>query len=84
MEGTRFTQAKHNQQQSVYRYLLTPKAGGGVKTIKLHLRQLPITTDLIGDYSADEKYRQNFQAWVNQFWQEKDQCLHDFHLAAKE
>jgi 1-acyl-sn-glycerol-3-phosphate acyltransferase len=119
MEGTRFTQAKHNQQQSVYRYLLTPKAGGvsfalsamngqlkqlldvtifypekiptyweyaggGVKTIKLHLRQLPITTDLIGDYSADEKYRQNFQACVNQFWQEKDQCLHDFHLAAKE
>lgn len=117
MEGTRFTQAKHDQQQSVYRYLLTPKAGGvsfalsamngqlkqlldvtifypekiptyweyaggGVKKIQLHLRQLPITDNLIGDYAEDEIFRQNFQIWVNQFWQEKDQRLHDFHLAS--
>ena len=27
-EGTRFTQAKHDQQQSPFRYLLKPKAGG--------------------------------------------------------
>lgn len=28
LEGTRFTQAKHTQQQSPYQYLLKPKAGG--------------------------------------------------------
>ena len=28
LEGTRFTQAKHDRQQSPYRYLLRPKAGG--------------------------------------------------------
>lgn len=28
LEGTRFTQAKHTKQQSPYRYLLKPKAGG--------------------------------------------------------
>ncbi|TBU94072.1 acyltransferase [Stutzerimonas kirkiae] len=28
LEGTRFTQAKHDQQQSPYRHLLKPKAGG--------------------------------------------------------
>jgi len=28
LEGTRFTPAKHRQQQSPYRYLLKPKAGG--------------------------------------------------------
>ena len=28
LEGTRFTQAKHDQQASPYRYLLKPKAGG--------------------------------------------------------
>ena len=28
MEGTRFTPAKHARQQSPYRYLLKPKAGG--------------------------------------------------------
>ena len=28
LEGTRFTQTKHDEQQSPYRYLLKPKAGG--------------------------------------------------------
>lgn len=28
LEGTRYTQTKHDQQQSPYRYLLKPKAGG--------------------------------------------------------
>lgn len=28
LEGTRFTQAKHDQQQSPYRHLLKPKTGG--------------------------------------------------------
>lgn len=28
LEGTRYTQSKHDQQQSPYRYLLKPKAGG--------------------------------------------------------
>jgi 1-acyl-sn-glycerol-3-phosphate acyltransferase len=114
MEGTRFTQEKHDQQQSVYRYLLTPKAGGvsfalsamngqlkqlldvtifypkkiptyweyasgGVKKIQLHLRQLPITENLIGSYTDDEIFRQYFQDWVNQLWQEKDQLLIRLH-----
>lgn len=32
-EGTRFTQAKHDQQQSPYQYLLKPKAGGTAFTL---------------------------------------------------
>ncbi len=119
MEGTRFTKVKHDQQQSVYRYLLMPKAGGvsfalsamdgqlkqlldvtifypekiptywqyasgGVKKIHLHLRQLPITTDLIGDYAEDEIFRQNFQIWVNQIWQEKDQRLIHFNSQSEQ
>ena len=28
VEGTRFTQAKHDKQKSAYKHLLTPKAGG--------------------------------------------------------
>jgi 1-acyl-sn-glycerol-3-phosphate acyltransferase len=34
LEGTRFTPAKHRQQQSPYRHLLKPKAGGIAFTIK--------------------------------------------------
>ena len=33
LEGTRFTQAKHDQQQSPYRHLLKPKSGGFAFTI---------------------------------------------------
>lgn len=33
LEGTRFTAAKHGQQQSPYKYLLKPKAGGFAFTI---------------------------------------------------
>ena len=33
LEGTRFTQAKHDQQQSPYRHLLKPKAGGFAFTV---------------------------------------------------
>lgn len=33
LEGTRFTQAKHDRQQSPYRYLLKPKAGGFAFTL---------------------------------------------------
>ena len=28
LEGTRFTRAKHDEQQSPFRHLLKPKAGG--------------------------------------------------------
>jgi hypothetical protein len=33
LEGTRFTQAKHDQQQSPFRYLLKPKSGGAAFTL---------------------------------------------------
>lgn len=47
LEGTRFTQAKHTEQQSPYRHLLMPKAGGlaftlGAMNGQLH-RMLDVT-----------------------------------------
>lgn len=110
LEGTRFTPAKHAQQNSPYRHLLMPKAGGmaftltamngqlhqmldmticypegiprywdyacgQVKTIRVHIRQLPIGSDLLGNYGEDESYRNHFQSWVNQLWFDKDERL---------
>ena len=114
LEGTRFTPVKHAQQNSPYRYLLTPKAGGmaftlaamngqlhqmldvticypegiprywdyvcgGVNTIRVQVRQLPIGSELLGDYGEDESYRNRFQGWVNQLWFDKDQRLALMH-----
>ena len=50
-------------------------ACGRVPTIALHLRQLPIAANLLGDYSEDEEFRARFQTWVNELWLMKDQRL---------
>lgn len=110
LEGTRFTPVKHHLQQSPYRHLLMPKAGGlaftlaamdgqlhrlldvtilypegiptywdyacgRVKKIQVHIRQIPIPAELIGDYSNDLEFRARFQQWVNNLWQQKDEQI---------
>jgi 1-acyl-sn-glycerol-3-phosphate acyltransferase len=111
VEGTRFTPAKHQAQQSPFAHLLKPKAGGvafvlgamgdalhailditiayphgrpslvdlfgdRIPEIRIHVRELPIPADLIaGDYQNDAAFRERFQAWVNQLWEEKDALL---------
>jgi 1-acyl-sn-glycerol-3-phosphate acyltransferase len=108
LEGTRFTVAKHARQQSPYRYLLRPKAGGmalalnvlgdrfdsllnitivypdGIPNFweflcgKLHrvivrIGQVKVPQELLhGDYEGDQIFRDEFQQWVQQLWQEKD------------
>jgi 1-acyl-sn-glycerol-3-phosphate acyltransferase len=109
-EGTRFTPVKHARQNSVYKHLLMPRAGGlaftlaamngqlkclldatihypegrptywdyvcrRVGRVQLHLRQLPIPDDLIGDYAQDPTFCAHFQEWLNRLWQEKDARL---------
>jgi len=51
---------------------------GKVKRVVLHVEQLDITDDLIGDYFNDEKFKVNFQTWLNNLWLEKDQLLAKF------
>lgn len=110
LEGTRFTTAKHAQQQSVYKDLLMPKAGGlaftlaamdgqlhslldvsiyypggrptyweyacgKVREIRVHVRQLPIPSALLGNYGEDEEFRLRFQTWVNGLWRDKEARL---------
>lgn len=109
VEGTRFTQAKHDKQRSPFSHLLKPKAGGTafvlgtmgeqlhklldvtihypqgipsfwdyisgkVHAITVHIKVLPISKELIGDYN-DLVYRERFQQWINQLWAEKNQQL---------
>ncbi|MBW1898503.1 MAG: acyltransferase [Deltaproteobacteria bacterium] len=107
MEGTRFTKTKKEKQNSPYKHLLKPKAGGiafvfssmgehlnsivdvtiaypeGIRNfwefmcgkvthIKVRVQTRPITQDLLGDYFNDPVFRENFQIWVNELWEKKD------------
>lgn len=115
LEGTRFTQAKHDQQQSPYRYLLKPKAGGiafvltsmggmlhsmldvtivykentigfwdlmcgRVHHVMVRVTQREIPAEFAtGDYENDAAFRERFQVWVADLWQEKDALIARLH-----
>ena len=44
---------------------------GKVRDITVQIKVLPITPELLGDYN-DNQYRERFQQWINQLWQQKD------------
>jgi 1-acyl-sn-glycerol-3-phosphate acyltransferase len=48
---------------------------GRVRDIRVHVRELPISARLRGDYEADAAFRERFQTWVNGLWQEKDERI---------
>ncbi len=110
VEGTRFAIEKHRKQQSPYKNLLRPKAGGIAFTlaamgeqlnhilnvtiaypegargfwnflcgkayeVKVHVESLPVNKKLLGDYFSSSIYRDNFHAWLNSMWEEKDENL---------
>lgn len=111
VEGTRLTPAKHAAQQSPYRHLLRPKAGGTAQVIGLLGHQLSGILDVTivysrpqptfwrflcgregairvnvrrlevpawmpgGDYHRDPDYKERFQTWINELWQNKDRTL---------
>ncbi|EGG98615.1 Acyltransferase family protein [gamma proteobacterium IMCC2047] len=110
LEGTRFTQAKHDRQASPYRHLLKPKSGGvayvvthlgervstlvdvtiiypaakgfwaflsgqlGAVKVRIQLREIPESFKS-GDYQNSESFRQQFQQWVGEIWQQKDELI---------
>lgn len=111
LEGTRITPKKYAEQQSPYRHLLKPKAGGlafvlsalgpqmdqmldvtihypdGIPTfwdftsgrmrrVVVHIEPREIPAEFFGkDYENDAAFRAEFQAWVGDLWEQKDQLL---------
>jgi 1-acyl-sn-glycerol-3-phosphate acyltransferase len=55
LEGTRFTQAKHDQQRSPYRHLLKPKAGGLAFTLSAMGERLNAMVDVTIVYTDGAK-----------------------------
>ncbi|GBC59393.1 acyltransferase [Desulfonema ishimotonii] len=48
---------------------------GNVTDIRVQVRTLPVTPEMLGNYFEDEQFRQAFQNWVNNLWTQKDQCI---------
>jgi hypothetical protein len=45
---------------------------GRVNVIKVHVEEIPVTNDFVGDYVDDPVFRNKFQQWLNDLWHEKD------------
>lgn len=48
---------------------------GLVKKVKVDIKIIPVTQDLLGDYTDDENSREYFQNWINRIWEEKDKQI---------
>lgn len=46
--------------------------------IVVHVEVIPITADLLGDYTNDERFKERFQDWLNVLWFEKDLYIENF------
>jgi 1-acyl-sn-glycerol-3-phosphate acyltransferase len=53
-------------------------ACGNVREVKVHIRSLPVTDELMGDYRQDRKFRIQFHDWLNSLWLEKDRRIEGF------
>ena len=48
---------------------------GRMKRIQVCIDEIAITPELRGDYVNDKPFKRNFQLWLNQIWQAKDEQL---------
>lgn len=48
---------------------------GKADKITVHIREIPITKNLHGDYENDPQYRARFQQFINGIWQENDRLI---------
>ncbi|RLV58023.1 acyltransferase [Parashewanella curva] len=110
-EGSRFTPEKQKRQNSPYKHLLRPKAGGAafalsamgdqfshvlnmtlvypdapndvlktamsgrLKKVIIRIEALPVPKVDHVQYVSDSEYRVEFQRWLNDIWQQKDQQI---------
>ncbi len=51
--------------------------------VRVHVRMIPVTPELIGDYAKDPAFRESFQEWLNTLWTEKDLLIETFFNKAR-
>ncbi|PLX50612.1 MAG: acyltransferase [Desulfobacteraceae bacterium] len=50
---------------------------GNIREVKVRVRSLPVSSELLGDYLNDGLFRENLQLWLNNLWNEKDRCIEE-------
>ena len=53
---------------------------GKIRRIKVRVRSLPVSADLLGDYTRDGHFRAGLQSWLNNIWAEKNRHIEEMML----
>jgi 1-acyl-sn-glycerol-3-phosphate acyltransferase len=48
---------------------------GKIQKIKVQVRSLPVSPELLGDYANDGQFRSGLQGWLNNIWEEKNRYM---------
>ena len=50
---------------------------GKIRKIKVRVRSLPVSPELLGDYANDRHFRAGLQRWLNNMWAEKNRYIEE-------
>ena len=50
---------------------------GKIRKIKVRVRSLPVSAELLGDYTNDAHFRAGLQSWLNNIWAEKNRYIEE-------
>ena len=50
---------------------------GKIREIKVHVRSLPVSPEILGDYANDGRFRVRLQRWLNNIWAEKNRYIEE-------
>jgi hypothetical protein len=50
---------------------------GRMEVIRVKVRKVPVTPDLLGDFAGDKGFRREFLTWLNGMWEEKDGIMEE-------
>ena len=50
---------------------------GKIRRIKVRVRSLPVSAELLGDYTNDGHFRAGLQLWLNNIWAEKNRYIEE-------
>jgi 1-acyl-sn-glycerol-3-phosphate acyltransferase len=50
---------------------------GKIQRVKVRVRSLPVSNELLGDYVNDGQFRSRLQDWLNGLWEEKNRCMEE-------
>jgi len=50
---------------------------GKIRKIRVRVRSLPVSPELLGDYANDGRFRSGLQIWLNNIWAEKNRHIEE-------